>query len=191
MLVRYVLLTFPIHRRSFAEYYREHDEEMVGRRAELEREWGGQSFDDLPAHIRLAWKDRWHWPPWYFNDRIGYLKIGSDGDSSLLADVYLERRFFPETAPERFTRRGGTLTDEREVVFLGSVERRPIRVGDNASYVEACARILAEARDSIRQQIVNMPRAEVWQPGFDLECYDMAKADQQLRERFPNRTDPR
>src|SRR6186997_3051045 len=94
MLVRYVLLTFPIHRRSFAEYYREHDEEMVGRRAELEREWGGQSFDDLPAHIRLAWKDRWHWPPWYFNDRIGYLKIGSDGDSSLLADVYLERRFF-------------------------------------------------------------------------------------------------
>ena len=88
MLVRYVLLTFPIHRRSFAEYYRDHDDEVQARRRELEREWGGQPFDELPAHIRLAWKDRWHWPPWYFNDRVGYLKLGSDGESSLLGDPY-------------------------------------------------------------------------------------------------------
>src|SRR6476620_6688881 len=121
MLVRYVLQTFPIHRRSFAEYYREHDDEVRARRADLEREWGGQPFDELPAHIRLSWKDRWHWPPWYFNDRVGYLKRGSDGESALLGDIYLERRFFPATAPERFNRRDSGPADEHEVVFLGSL----------------------------------------------------------------------
>jgi hypothetical protein len=191
MLVRYVLLTFPIHRRSFSEYYRLHDVEVQARREDLEREWSGQPFDALPAHIRLAWKDRHRWPPWYFNDRVGYLKIGSDGESSMLADVYLERRYFPPTAPERFTRRGGAADDEREIVFLASVERRSITLGDNASYIAACLRILDDARDSLRQQVEGLPDVEVWQPGFDLDCYDLARADLQLRERFPNRTDPR
>jgi hypothetical protein len=191
MLVRYVLLTFPIHRRSFAEYYRQHDQEMQARRADLEREWSGQPFEELPPHIRLSFKDRWHWPPWYFNDRVGYLKIGSDGESSLLADVYLERRFFPPTAPERFTRRSGGPDDEREVVFLGSVERRPVTVGDNGSYLVACRRVIDDARDMVRMHVDGMGQVEVWQPGFDLDCYDLARADRQLRERFPGRTDPR
>src|SRR5438445_10977527 len=107
MLVRYVLLTFPIHRRSFAEYYEAHDLEVRARRAELEREWGGQPFDELPHHIRLAWKDRWYWPPWYFNDRVGYLKIGSDGEDAVLGDIFLERQHFSPTALERFRRRAG------------------------------------------------------------------------------------
>jgi len=189
MLVRYVLLALPIHQRSFAAYYQAHDREVQAHRAELEREWGGQPFDELPAHIRLAWKDRWYWPPWFFNDIVGFVKVGTAEDA-LLADVFLERRFFSPTAPERFSRRedGG---GEREIVFLATIERRPVTAGDNASYVRACEEVVAEARDTVRQQGQGLGEAEVWLPGFDFTCFDFARADRQLRERFPGRTDPR
>jgi hypothetical protein len=191
MLVRYVLLTLPIHRRSFADYYRHHDEEVAARREEVEREWGGQPFDELPPHIRLYWKDQWHWPPWFFNDAAGYVKVGSDGESSLLADLFLERRYFPPTAPEHFAHRGARPFQEREMLFLSSVERRPVVAGDNASYTAACQQILDEARLAIREQAHGLEQAEVWIPGYDLDCFDLARADRQLRERFPGRTTPR
>ncbi|HEV8632258.1 MAG TPA: hypothetical protein VGV61_18235 [Thermoanaerobaculia bacterium] len=191
MLVRYVLLTLPIHRRSFAEYYEEHDEDVRARQAEVEREWGGQPFEELPPHIRIGWKDRWYWPPWFFNDIVGYLKIGSDAEAALLADVFVERRHFPHTAPERFSRRGSGEADDREIIFLASLERRPVTLGDNASYAAACDRLVEDGRQTVRQQGHGLPKAEVWLPGFDLSCFDLARADQQLRERFPGRTDPR
>jgi hypothetical protein len=191
MLVRYVLLALPIHRRSFAEYYEQHDREVRARREELEREWGGQPFDELPAHIRLAWKDRWYWPPWFYNDIAGYVKIGSDGGDALLGDVFLARRFFPPTAPERFSRRDGNPADEREIIFLATVDRHAITRGDNLSYVRACDKLIADASETVRMQGEGLQQAEVWLPGFDLDCFDFARADDQLRERFPGRTDPR
>jgi hypothetical protein len=191
MLVRYVLFTLPVHRRPFADYYREHDEEVTARREALEREWGGQAFEELPPHIRLYWKDQWRWPPWFFNDVVGHVKVGSDGDSSVLADLFLERRYFPPTAPERFAHSGGHVGQEREMLFLSSIERRPVTLGDNASYVTACRQILDDARRAVREQGDGLADAGVWIPGFDLDCLDLARADRQLRERFPNRTTPR
>lgn len=190
MLVRYVLLTLPIHRRSFAEYYREHDREVRARREEVEREWGGQPFDELPVHIRISWKDRWYWPPWYFNDVIGYVNIGSAGDA-ILGDVFLERRFFSPTAPERFSRSGSGESDDREIIFLATVERRPVTPGDNASYVRACQQVIAAVNATVRLQGHGVPEAQVWMPGFELDCVDLARADRELRERFPGRTEPR
>jgi hypothetical protein len=190
MLVRYVLLTLPIHRRSFAGYYEEHDREVRAHRAQVEREWGGVAFEELPAHIRLQWKDRWYWPPWFFNDVAGHLKIGTCEDA-LLADVFLERRYFSPTAPERFSRTGPGADDEREIVFLASVERRPVVPGDNGSYVRACERVLADAVETVRLQGHGLAAAEVWIPGFDLDCFDFARADRQLQQRFPGRSEPR
>ncbi len=190
MLVRYVLLALPIHQRPFASYYEAHDRFVQSRREELEREWSGTPFDELPAHVRLSWKDRWYWPPWFFNDIVGFVKVGTAEDA-LLADVFLERRFFPPTAPERFSRPEDGGGGERETVFLATIERRPVIAGDNASYVRACEEVIAEARDTVRLQGHGLGEAEVWLPGFDFTCFDFARADRQLRERFPGRTDPR
>jgi hypothetical protein len=186
MLVRYFLLHLPIHRRSFAEYYQEHDREVVSLKPEIEREWG-TSFDDLPPHIRLYWKDQWYWPPWYFADVAAYLRIGSDGGNSLVADLFLRRRYFPSTAPESFSRRGGGPEDQDEMVYLASIGRRPIDIQNNETYVTALAEIVEEARNTVRQQGSGLTRAEVWLPGYDLSCFDFARADRQLRERFPER----
>jgi hypothetical protein len=138
MLVRYFLIHFPIHRRSFAEYYAEHDREVATLEPEIEREWGAP-FDELPPHIRLYWKDQWYWPPWYFADVVGYLRVGSDGGSSLVADLFLERRYFPPTAPESFSRRGGGPDDLGEMVYLSSIGRRPVDLANNETYVTALA----------------------------------------------------
>lgn len=188
MLVRYFLLTFPIHRRSFGEYYREHDREVETLRPEIEREWN-QPWSELPPHIRLYWQDQWYWPPWYFNDIVGYLRFGSDGESSLAGDLFLQRRYFLETAPERFSRQHGVLEDEGEIVYLASVARRPIVRGDNSSYLNALAEIVQEGGEIVRRQDPQLHRAEIWVPGYDLSCLNLARADSQLRERFPERVD--
>ncbi len=186
MLVRYHLLTLPVHRRSFAGYYAAHDREVESLRPEVEKEWG-EPWDKLPPHIRLYWQDQWYWPPWFFNDVAGYLRLGSDGVEALAADLFLARRYFPATAPERFSRPPGLPEEAAEVVYLASVSRRPIVLGDNSSYLRALAEIVDEGRETIRRQAPSLDRAEVWVPGFDLSCLDLARADAQLRERFPDR----
>lgn len=190
MIVRYILLNLPVHRRTFEEYYRAHDAEVADLKPEIEREWG-TDWDELPPHIRIYWQDQWYWPPWYYNDLVGYLKIGSDGEQALTADLFLERRFFASTAPERFSRKGGGPTEEEEIVYLSSVSRHEVRLGDNSSYLRAFAEIVPEAQEAFRRQTDNLSRAVVWLPGFDLSCIDLAEADRQLRERFPNRNKPR
>jgi hypothetical protein len=64
-------------------------------------------------------------------------------------------------------------------------------VSDNSSYVAACEQVVLDGRQAVRLQGHGLGEAEVWLPGFDLTCYDLARADQQLRERFPDRTSPR
>ena len=186
MMVRYFLITLPIHRRSFARYYAEHDREVESLKPEIEKEWG-QPFEELPPHIRLYWQDQWYWPPWYFNDVVGFLRIGSDGESAMVGDLFLKRRHFPTTAPEKFSRRGGGPQDEEEIVYLSSIGRHPITLGDNETYTRALREIVAEARSEVRHQGQGIPEAEVWTPGYELSCLDFAVADQQLRERFPER----
>ena len=63
--------------------------------------------------------------------------------------------------------------------------------GDNASYVRACEEVIAEAGETVRLQGQGLADAEIWLPGFDIACFDFARADRQLRERFPGRTEPR
>jgi hypothetical protein len=40
-------------------------------------------------------EQRWYWPPWKFNDIVGYLNIGMDGGKCLTADIFLRREYFP------------------------------------------------------------------------------------------------
>jgi hypothetical protein len=63
--------------------------------------------------------------------------------------------------------------------------------GDNGSYLRACDQVIADGDETVRLQGHGLGEAEVWKPGFDLACFDLARADQQLRQRFPNRTEPR
>lgn len=189
MLVRYFLFHLPIHRRPFAEYYRQHDKEVAERRPEIEKEWGAP-WDELPPHIRIYWQDRFYWPPWFLNDAVGFLKVGSDGEEYLVADVFLERNCFPATAPEKFSRHGDP-GDAQEIVYFSSIGKHPITRGDNGSYIAALEQILDEARRVVQHEAQGLPEAEIWLPGYDLSCFDLARADRQLRERFPERTKPR
>jgi hypothetical protein len=51
--------------------------------------------------------------------------------------------------------------------------------------------LVDEGRQTVRLQGHGLGAAEVWLPGFDLACYDLARADGELRQRFPGRTTAR
>jgi hypothetical protein len=176
--VRFQLLVLPIHRRSLADYHAGHDAQMHGLTAEIEREWQ-TPFSELPPHVQLHWKDQWYWPPWFFNDAVGFLKIGSAGDGSLAGDLYLCRGCFPPTAAERFSRGNDKAG---EIVFFASTSRQGVESGDGASWVAAAERVIDEAARLAREQGDGLEGAEIWRPPYDLGCIDLERADRQSRQ---------
>ncbi len=184
MQVQHPLLILPIHRRSFDRYYADHDRHVEHQVPEVERDWG-RSFDQLPTHIRIHWKDRWYWPPWFFNDVVGFLKLGMTGEDELAGDIFLKRRHFPLTAPERLYRSRERTRDREQVLYFWSLPRRAVDPRDNRSYLEAVQGILAEARTTVRKFGRGTRGAEVWRPPFDLACFDFAAAARQARQRAP------
>lgn len=181
MRVRSQLLVLPIHRRPLADYHASHDAQARELKAGIEREWQ-TPFDELPAHVQLHWKDQWYWPPWFFNDAVGFLKIGSTGDSTLAGDVFLCRGVFPPTAVERFSRGAEKAS---EIVYFGSTSAVAVAPEDAASWVRAVESILDEATAVTRERADGLESAVVWRPAYDLSCIDLERAERQSRERSP------
>jgi hypothetical protein len=175
------LLVLPIHRRPLADYHASHDAQARALVAGIEREWQAP-FDELPAHVQLHWKDQWYWPPWFFNDAVGFLKVGSTAERALAGDLFLRRGCFPATAVERFSRAGDKAG---EIVFFASTPTYPVTAGDAASWGAAADQVIDEATRLARERSDGLPAAEVWRPGYDLACIDLERADRQLRQQRP------
>lgn len=184
MFVRYLILSLPIHKRSFEKYYRDHDRWVERQKPLLEKKWH-RSFEEIPAHIRIHWKDRWYWPPWYYNDLVGYLRIGSGIDGTVAGDVFLKRRHFLLSAPERLYRDSEGPREREQFLLLGSTPPHEVTAGDNASYLAAVDRILEEARGFVREFGRGTRSARITLPGYGIGCLDLAEADRQLRRSGP------
>jgi hypothetical protein len=175
--VRSQLLVLPVHRRPLADYHAGHDAQMHDLAARVERQWQAP-FDELPAHLQLHWKDQWYWPPWFFNDAVGFLKIGSVAATALAGDLFLRRGCFPPTAVERFSR-GQEKADE--IVFFASTAAHGVEAGDPPSWTAAAERVIDEAQRLAREQAEGLAVAVVWRPDYDLSCLDLERAEGQLR----------
>jgi len=180
LFVQFPILTLPVHKRSSEKYYRDHDRWVEHQKPGLEKEWR-RSFEEIPAHIRIHWKDRWYWPPWYFNDVVGFLRIGTGEDGPLAGDVYLKRRHFQLSAPERLYRDTEGPREREQFLLLGSTAPHEVVAGDNASYLQAVREILSEAKSVIREFGRGTRSARITLPGYDLACLDLAEADRQMR----------
>jgi len=180
MRVRSNLLFLPIHRHSAQEYYGEHDAKTQSLKQQVEEEWQAP-FAELPPHVRILWQDSWYWPPWFFNDLVGFLRIASDETEDQVAGrLFLVRSSFPETAPERFSRGE---EDLHEIVLFERISGRQVDPGNNESWVEAIESIIEEAQKTIHRQAQGLEEASIWLPDYDLSCFDFARAARQLRER--------
>jgi hypothetical protein len=168
---RHMLLFLPIHKRPREKYYAEQAVHEAKARAGVETAWG-KPFDSLSREVQLETQEDAFWPPWFYNDLLGFMEIGSDGGSYLVGAVYLKRKYFRREAHQR---RFGRYP---EIVYYEEITKRPIQVGDNDSYVEVALKLVKEARTSLRQRFRT---SDVWLPTYDLKCINLAEADRQLR----------
>jgi hypothetical protein len=181
MFVRHQLLTLPLHRHSAETYYKLHDRFLSKRRPELEKQWG-RPFDELPQYVRLSWKDQNYWPPWQFNDLCGFLVVGTDEGFSLAGDVYLRRKHFPLTAPERFNRKNEGHRERNHILFFSSTAKHNVERDRRDSYLEAARKIVSEAEATVRTRSRGATSAQVTLQGFDLSCLHLADAHSLARE---------
>jgi hypothetical protein len=175
MYIKHVLLLLPIHRRTAQKYQEESADHMANqKRAYFEQ--SGFSFNGLDRARKAALEEEWIWPPWLFNDIVGFLGVGSDGWNDLGCDLYLKRKHFPRDSRER----EGSQTTSRNNDYLPYAETPhfAIKKGDNATYLVALGYILRAARGIIRRRV---RCGQIWTPPYGWSCLDLAEADRQAR----------
>jgi hypothetical protein len=173
-----ILLLLPIHRRTYTRYYADHDKYVSEEKRRFERESGLQ-YKETSEDFRRGFEDRRFWPPWLVNDVVGFLMIGPDwGDEDdVVGTIFLRRKHFPRTSHERGQ---GTVIENQQLLYYGQTQRQTVEPLESGSYLNAVARIIKETKASVRRRVRG---AEIWLPPFSLDCLDLAKAHDQLKQR--------
>ena len=90
MSKRKVLLTLLIHRRTKEEYYQEHDLHIAKQKAWL-KDIRREPFDSMPEDKRTHYLDSWFWPPWRFNDIVGFAELELETPTDIIGHLYLPK----------------------------------------------------------------------------------------------------
>jgi len=88
-VLRYPLFFIPVHHYTYERYYQRHDEYVEREKKKVEKMWG-QPFNQISDENKRWLEEFWWWPPWKFNDIVGYLDIGMDIGNCLTADIFLK-----------------------------------------------------------------------------------------------------
>jgi hypothetical protein len=168
-ILRYPLFFLPIHHYTRKKYYQRHDEHVKKEKRKEEKDWG-EPFEKLSEENR-SWLERsWWWPPWKFNDIVGYLDIGTDIGNCLTADIYLKRKYLPKEHHYKRIRKPNDF-----LPFRG-ISRFPVRERKNDVYLSALDDLIAKAKKVIKKRNRTF---ELWLPPFDFSCIDFVEAVRQ------------
>lgn len=170
-VLRYSLITLLIHHYSYEKYYQRHDEYV-----EKENKKSGVPFEQLSEISRKRREDLWWWPPWKFNDIVGFIEIGMDIGDYLTADIYLKRKYLPR---DHVNRRIGFRSRTHEFLYFIETNKVPVREKKNESYLIALNKVLKEAKRIIKKRNRHF---ELFLPPFELCCIDFVKAHKQAEE---------
>lgn len=91
MSKRKVLLTLLIHRRTREKYQEAHERHVASQKAWLE-EIRQEAFETLPEDRQMHYLDSWFWPPWRFNDIVGFAEIELENSTTIIAHLYMPDR---------------------------------------------------------------------------------------------------
>ena len=170
MRVHKCLLVLPVHRRSYDQYYADHEAYMARNKAKVEAELG-KPFAKLNDNMRKSYETMWWWPPWEFNDLVGYVEVGLDQWQRMAGHTYLKRKHFHRDDSVRM--RGTSLIATHEVLSYCEVEPVQIEGQQNDAYVAACTGIIETAQKMIRGRVKT---ATVTLPSWPLSCIDFVTA---------------
>ncbi len=93
--MRYPLFFLLIHHYTYETYYKRQKEYEEKEKKKL-GDLFGEPFNKFSESTKKMYDNSWWWPPWKFNDIVGYLDIGTDGGDCLTADILLKRKYLPK-----------------------------------------------------------------------------------------------
>jgi len=145
---------------------------MEKRKKEYE-ENTGFPFSNLDESTKNGIEMSLYWPPWKFNDIVGYLDIGIDeGEHYLVGEIYLKRKHLPRKHPNR---RIGSLKSN-DILYFCQINESPISQGNNDSYIKAINGIIKKAEKTLQKFRRNY---KIWIPPFELSCINFVGAHHQ------------
>jgi hypothetical protein len=158
------IATLLVHLRTKKQYYDEH-ETFVEEQWQYMRRTGPWSSDEEFN----AWRERrrsdfehyWFWPPWRYNDIVGYIRVYYDGGQRVVAEAYLPKKRISRQLKRKEFYWYGTIG---EGWMMRQVDNEGLRQAIMAA-VKQASRRLAERRPSLHLE---------YDPHF-IECLDIAK----------------
>ncbi|MFW6132242.1 MAG: hypothetical protein ACOC5F_06580 [Candidatus Aminicenantaceae bacterium] len=171
----YPLFFLPIHRHTRTQYYKEEKENIEKQKREFEKN-SPVPFDRIGHEDQRWWLNKWSYPPWKFNDIVGYLDIGINIGNDLTAEIYLRRKNLSRSDSRK---KGGTTLKNNEFLYFCEVIKIPIRDRDNnEDYVQALKKILLETKKILK----NNRKYVIWTPFFNFSCFNFVEACKQIKK---------
>ena len=170
-IVRYPLFFLPIHHYTYETYYKRQKDYEEKEKKKHEKNYG-EPFDKLSDSQKRWYENYWWWPPWKFNDVIGYLDIGTDGGDCLTADIFLKRKYLPKGHPSK---RSGQLKTN-EILYFRGMDRFRIKGRNNEAHLQALDELIKKAKKIIKKRNRTF---ELWFPPFNFSCINFVDAVKQ------------
>lgn len=170
--LRYSLFFLPIHHYTYERYYERYKGFKKKEKKQLEEECS-KPFEKFSESTKRMWENIWQWPPWKFNDILGYLDIGTDGGGCLTANIFLKRKYIPKGYPNK---RIGNPKKTNEILYFQETHRFPVKGIDNNAYLQAFNRLLETTKKIIKKRNRTF---ELWLPPFDFSCFNFVEAVRQ------------
>lgn len=131
-------------------------------------------FDQFSENYKRLLTMSWWWPPWKFNDIVGYLEIGTDGGTCLTADIYLKRKYLPKGHPYKRT------CKPNDILYFREITKIHLRGRENDAYLKALDSLVTNAKKTIKRRNRTF---ELWLPPFDFSCINFVEAVRQAEAR--------
>lgn len=83
-----LLLTLLVHGNTEKQYYHKHDL-FVEKQKKFIEKIRNEPFASFPKDRQEYYLDSWSWPPWRFNDIVGYAEIELETEWTIIGHLYL------------------------------------------------------------------------------------------------------
>ena len=187
MILIYRFFKLPIYRRSYKKYYQDAEKDKEKNIKLLESSWQ-KPYDQISDHVKRDMENSHEWPPWEFNDIIGFVDIGMDAADRLTGNIFLMRKYLRKDHHKNYYRKYHTPSEKQQIYYFRELDPHKVNWHDNASYIEGINQLLDEATKAI--QALSKTRKHKWilqKLSFSLECIDFVKLASEINQNFPKK----